>query len=89
MAKPAEIYEFIVQQGTASTLPGAWQRFSCDGAFFDLPTDQAALMQRLQVKFDLHDLVKAPVMVRDGQDAATLAPRLSGSPTFIVAQSET
>ena len=55
MAQPADIYDFIVRQGTPSKLPGPWGVFQCDPAFFNLEVAPETLLRRLRSEFESDD----------------------------------
>ncbi len=85
MAQPADIYDFIVRQGTPSKLPGPWKVFKCDPAFFNLEVAPETLLRRLQSEFKSDDLNRAHVTKGNGKRATVLSPPLADNRSFIVA----
>jgi hypothetical protein len=85
MAQPADIYDFIVRQGTPSKLPGPWKVFKCDPAFFNLDVAPETLLRRLRSEFESDDLNRAHVTKGNGKRATVLSPPLADNRSFIVA----
>jgi hypothetical protein len=85
MAEPADIYDFIVRQGTPSKLPGPWKVFKCNPAFFNLEVAPATLLRRLQSKFASDDLKRAGVTKVSGKPTTVLSPPLVDNRSLIVA----
>jgi hypothetical protein len=85
MAQPADIYDFIVRQGTPSKLPGPWGVFKCDPAFFNLEVAPETLLRRLRSEFKSDDLNRAHVTKGNGKRAIVLSPPLADNRSFIVA----
>ena len=85
MASPAEIYEFIFQQGQPSVFLGDWLRLPCSPDFVDLKVAPAFLLAQLLEAFALEDLVTAGVVVVDAAGTPTLAPALIEHANFLFA----
>ena len=85
MAQPADIYDFIVRQGTPSKLPGPWGVFKCDPAFFNLEVAPETLLRRLRSEFESDDLNRAHVTKGNGKRATVLSPPRADNRSFIVA----
>ena len=85
MAVFSDIYQFIFEQGTPSTLPGPWAGLECAAALFDLPLKPSELVKRLRKKFSVEDLRRAGVVTVGGQRTVRLSPQLAENPSYIVA----
>jgi hypothetical protein len=85
MAQPADIYDFIVRQGTPSKLPDPWGVFKCDSAFFNLDVAPKTLLSRLRSEFESDDLKRAGVTKVSGKHTTVLSPPLADNRSLIVA----
>ena len=85
MAEISDIYQFIVELGTRSKLPGLWARNKCDAAFFDLLYKPADLLKRLRKKFTVEDLRRAGVVTVGGKKPVRLSPQLAENPSVHLA----
>jgi hypothetical protein len=47
----SDVYEFLVQIGTASELPEPWRNLAGDGLLFDLRMAEDDLLKRLREQF--------------------------------------
>ncbi len=85
MAELSDIYQFLVEQGTRSKLPGPWAGNECDAAIFDLPHKPAELLKRLRKKFTVEDLRRAGVVTVGGKNTVRLSPQLAKNLRYILA----
>lgn len=78
-----KVYEYLSAAGSRVVLPGPWQGLPCHRSFFQLPPDSRALLQGLQKKFEVNDLVDSGVVQLDEQGVAVINPLLSSADTII------
>jgi len=81
-----DVFEALVQTGSAYKLPSPWQDISCDQAFFCLPSDKTSLLAELRQQFSDADLIKAGVVSIDAGDIVSLHHRLlvDGAPVWAI-----
>ena len=85
MTERSDIYQFLVEQGTHSRLPGPWAGNECDAAFFDLLPKPAELLKRLRRKFTVEDSRRAGVVTVGAKKTVRLSPQLAKNPRYILA----
>lgn len=72
-----KVFEYVVATGRDYILPGAWRGLECDRTFFRPKVNSAALLEQLQGKFAVGDLINSGVVRRDDDGSVVLHPALS------------
>ena len=80
-----EVYEFLMQIGTASKLPKPWDNLAGDGSLFDLRLANGKLANCLRERFEDAILKTAGVVNVDSEGQVALAPTLAQNRSCILA----
>jgi hypothetical protein len=83
MAEPCDVYDFITRLGSATKLPGDWNKYKCESCFFDMKLAPAELWQQLKNTFEVDDLVRAGAATLSSGKEVALSPLLAKPGTFI------